>query len=97
MRIFEFKMRDPGEVSVDRKRLVCYLFPRSMKYRMNITTPIWPTLSVAKATRHDRPGVGCEVGCELIREVGSMFSLGLSRSHRGQRFEVSLGKLEVGR
>jgi len=40
---------------------------------MNIAAMIWPTMSVAKATRHSR------------LSPGYVFSLGLSRSYRGQR------------
>ena len=43
-----------------------------MKICMNIATVIWPTMSVAKATRHSR------------LNQGWVFSLGLSRSYRGQ-------------
>ncbi len=60
-------------------------YARSMKTCMNITVTIWPTMSVAKATRHSRLNLGCA------------FSLGLSRSYRGQRPEASLDNLEVSR
>ena len=46
---------------------------------------IWPTMSVAKATRHSRLNQGC------------LFSLGLSRSYLGQEPETNLDSPEVSR
>ena len=61
-------------------------YPRSMKTCRNITTEIWPTMSVAKATRHSRLNPGCA------------FSLGLSTSsYCGQVRETSLDNQEVSR
>lgn len=58
-----------------------------MKTRMKITAKIWPTMSVAKATRHSRLNPGCA------------FSLGLSGSYAygGQRAVAGLDSLEVSR
>jgi hypothetical protein len=58
---------------------------RSMRNCMNISTVIWPTMSVAKATRHSRLSQGC------------VFSLGLSTSYQGQLPETNLDNPEVGR
>jgi len=56
-----------------------------MKTCMNISATIWPTLSVAKATRQTRLSQGC------------VFSLRLSTAHRGYSPEVGLDNLEVSR
>jgi hypothetical protein len=58
---------------------------RSMRICMNISTVIWPTMSVAKATRHSRLSQGC------------VFNLGLSTSYQGQLPETNLDNPEVGR
>ena len=57
----------------------------SMKTCTNISTTSWPTMSVAKATRHSRLSQGC------------VFSLGLSTSYQGQLPETNLDNPEVGR
>jgi len=46
---------------------------------------IWPTMSVAQATRHSRLSQGC------------VFGLGLFRSYKGQALEANLDKPEVSR
>ena len=56
-----------------------------MKTCMNISAMIWPTLSVAKATRQIRLIQGC------------VFSLRLSTSHRGNSPEAGLDNPEVSR
>jgi len=56
-----------------------------MKTCMNILAVDWPTLAVAKATR-----------LSWYRQ-GYMFSLGLSKSHRGNNPETNLDKPEVSR
>ena len=58
---------------------------RSMRTCTYILTVIWPTMSVAKATRHSRLSQGC------------VFSLGLSRSYQGQAPETNLDNPEVSR
>jgi len=58
---------------------------RSMRTCMNISVTSWPTMSVAQATRHSRLSQGC------------VFSLGLSRSYKGQAPETNLDNPEVGR
>ena len=58
---------------------------RSMKTCTNISTTSWPTMSVAKATRHSRYNPGCA------------FSLGLSMATLGQQPEGNLDRLGVGR
>jgi hypothetical protein len=62
-----------------------YSSSRSMRTCMNISTVIWPTTSIAKATRHSRLSQGCA------------FSLGLSRSYKGQVPETNLDTPEVSR
>jgi len=56
-----------------------------MKTCMIILAVDWPTLAVAKATR-----------LSWYRQ-GYMFSLGLSKSHRGNNPETNLDKPEVSR
>jgi hypothetical protein len=56
-----------------------------MRNCMNITATIWPTLSVAKATRQSR------------LSQGRVVSLGHSKSYGGQRSEARLDKQEVSR
>ena len=58
---------------------------RSMRTCTYISTVIWPTMSVAKATRHSRLSQGC------------VFSLGLSRLYQGQAPETNLDNPEVSR
>jgi hypothetical protein len=58
---------------------------RSMKTCTNILVSIWPTTSVAQATRHSEPG------------RGYAFSLGLSVGYKGQRPEANMDRLEVSR
>jgi hypothetical protein len=52
---------------------------------MNILVPVGPTMSVAKAIRHERSS------------QGGVFSLGLSIWYRGQKTAVNLDKPEVSR
>ena len=61
------------------------VFTVRMKTYINISATIWPTLSVAKATRQTRLSKGC------------MFSLGQSKAHRGYSPEAGLDHLEVSR
>src|SRR5262249_53580740 len=62
-----------------------YSSSRSMRTCKYISTVIWPTMSVAKATRHSRLSQGC------------VFSLGLSRSYKGQAPEANSDNPEVSR
>ena len=62
-----------------------YSSSRSMRTCTYISTVIWPTMSVARATRHSRLSRGC------------VFSLGLSRSYKGQSPETNLDNPEVSR
>ena len=57
----------------------------SMRTCAYISTVIWPTMSVAKATRHSRLSQGC------------VFSLGLSSSYKGTAPETNLDNPEVSR
>jgi hypothetical protein len=52
---------------------------------MNISTVIWPAMSVARATRHS------------WLSQGGVFSLGLSISDKGQAPETNLDNPEVSR
>jgi hypothetical protein len=56
-----------------------------MKTCMNILVSIWPTASVAEATRHSRTS------------RGNVFNLGLSRSYCGQEPKTGLDRLKVSR
>jgi len=55
-----------------------------MNIRTNITTPKWPTMSVAQATPHCRLGQGCA------------FSSRSTIGYGGQQLEANLDKTEVG-
>ena len=55
---------------------------RSMNTCTNILVSIWPTTSVAQATRHSEPG------------RGYAFSLRLSKGYKGQRPETNMDKLK---
>lgn len=61
---------------------VCHV---RMKTCMNISATIWPTLSVAKATRQNRLNPGC------------VFSHRLSMGYGGSNLEARLDHLEVSR
>jgi hypothetical protein len=65
--------------------LVWYSSSCSMKTCLNISTTSWPTMSVAKATRHSRLSQGC------------VFSLGLSIAYSRQKPETNLDRLTVSR
>jgi hypothetical protein len=56
-----------------------------MRTCINISIVIWPTMSVAQATRHSRLSQGC------------VFSLGLSKEYPGATLETNLDKPEVSR
>jgi hypothetical protein len=56
-----------------------------MKTCINISAKSWPTMPVAKATRHSRLSQGC------------VFSLGLSIAYSGQNSETNLDRLTVSR
>jgi len=68
---------------VDNNTEHAILYSRSMKTCMNISATIWPTMTVAKATRLSRLSQGC------------VFGLGLSRGHRSDNYEANLDKPEV--
>ena len=61
------------------------VFTVRMKTCMNISATIWPTLSVAKATRHSWLKQGC------------VFSHRLSMSYGGYKLETILDNPEVSR
>lgn len=65
--------------------LLCYSSSRSMRNCMNISTTSWPTMAIAKATRHSRYNPGCA------------FSQRLSHAPIGQRLEGSLDSFGVSR
>ena len=66
--------------------MVCSIrHTRSMKTCLNISATSWPTMRVAKATRHGRDNRGCA------------FGLGLSLVPIGQKLEGYLDRLGVSR
>ena len=60
-------------------------YARSMKTCMNISVSIWPSASVAKATR------------QALTSRGHMFRLGLSRAYCGQKPEGNWDRGKVSR
>ena len=65
--------------------VIWYLYARSMKTCLHLSTMSWPTMSVAKATRHDR------------YNQGYVFNLGSSNKAIGQYTEANLDGTDVGR
>jgi len=79
------KVHYSSEYNLTVTMLLWYSSSRSMKTCLNISTTSWPTMSVAKATRHSRLSQGC------------VFSLGLSIAYSGQNPETNLDRLTVSR
>ena len=79
------KVHYSSEYNLTVTMLLWYSSSCSMKTCLNISTTSWPTMSVAKATRHSRLSQGC------------VFSLGLSIAYSGQKPETNLDRLTVSR